>query len=109
MRPGPDPTDTPAPTKTRRESLIDALRGHWRSPRELARDQRIRVSEIAGELEHVRRTLGRRLEHRPAECTGCGFSFDERTRTSTPSRCPRCKRERIDGPWFRVRDAEDDD
>jgi hypothetical protein len=35
-------------------------------------------------------------------CQSCGFTFRDRSRLETPSRCPRCKRERIDEPLFRI-------
>lgn len=59
--------------------------------------------EVAGHLEHIRRTLhhtGRRLEVQPAECTKCGFLFEKRNRLTRPSRCPVCRSESIHAPLF---------
>jgi hypothetical protein len=59
--------------------------------------------EIAGHLEHLRKSLhaeGRRLVQIPAECRGCGFIFRKRERFLSPSRCPVCKGEAISDPSF---------
>ncbi len=46
--------------------------------------------------------LGRSLKNAPerlqqvaAQCIGCGFDFLDRARAHRPSRCPRCRSERI--------------
>jgi predicted Zn-ribbon and HTH transcriptional regulator len=64
----------------------------------------MRVSEVLDDLEHVRKSLRRRFVFRPAFCSRCSFVFERRTKLGTPSRCPKCKNERLDGPWFRVED-----
>ncbi|MBI5905165.1 MAG: transcriptional regulator [Deltaproteobacteria bacterium] len=61
--------------------------------------------EIAGHLEHLRKSLrseGRRLVQIPAECRECGFVFRKRERLRTPSRCPVCRGESIADPSFRL-------
>jgi predicted Zn-ribbon and HTH transcriptional regulator len=47
---------------------------------------------------------GLRLRTEPARCTACGFVFGDRAerRLHTPSRCPRCRSERISEPRFRI-------
>ncbi|ACB40564.1 transcriptional regulator [Pyrobaculum neutrophilum] len=65
----------------------------------------LKPSELYEELEHVKKTLkrmGYRLEVVPATCKRCGFQFTDRERLKKPSRCPRCKSERIDPPRFYV-------
>ena len=62
--------------------------------------------EVAGHLEHLARSLphqGLVLEVEPAACIGCGWQFEDRRRFGRPSRCPKCKSERIDPPRFSVR------
>jgi predicted Zn-ribbon and HTH transcriptional regulator len=62
--------------------------------------------EVAGHLEHLARSLphqGLELEVAPAACIACGFEFEGRRRFGRPSRCPRCKSERIEPPRFSVR------
>jgi predicted Zn-ribbon and HTH transcriptional regulator len=63
-------------------------------------------SEVAGHLEHLARSLvhqGLALEVDPARCIACEWQFEDRRRFGRPSRCPRCKSERIDPPRFSVR------
>jgi predicted Zn-ribbon and HTH transcriptional regulator len=62
--------------------------------------------EVAGHLEHLSRSLphqGLALVVEPARCIACGFAFEDRRRMSRPSRCPRCRSERIDPPRFSIR------
>jgi transcriptional regulator len=68
---------------------------------------RVGISEkdVAGHLEHLARSVrasGERLEVEPARCLGCGYTFTDRTRFSKPSRCPRCKAERIAAARYRI-------
>jgi predicted Zn-ribbon and HTH transcriptional regulator len=73
------------------------------TPRELAKELGMRVSDLLSDLEHLRKSLKERFEVEPARCEACGFTFSKRTRLSKPSRCPECRSERIDGPLIRVR------
>lgn len=61
--------------------------------------------DVAGQLEHLARSLkaqGRRLVVEPAQCRRCGFPFEDRRRLSKPGRCPKCSAEQIDPPVFRL-------
>jgi predicted Zn-ribbon and HTH transcriptional regulator len=63
------------------------------------------VSEkaIPDALEKLSRSLrasGQRLHQVAAVCLECGFDFGERTRMTKPSRCPRCRSERISPARF---------
>jgi hypothetical protein len=65
----------------------------------------LREKEILTHLPHIAKSIigrGGRLRLQPARCEGCGFEFKERRRLSPPSRCPRCKTARIQGPWYRI-------
>lgn len=65
----------------------------------------LKPSELYDELEHVKKTLkrmGYRLEIVPATCKKCGYVFSDREKLKKPSRCPRCKSERIEPPKFFV-------
>ena len=65
----------------------------------------LKPAELYDELEHVKKTLkrmGYRLEMVPAVCKNCGYEFRDRERFKKPSRCPRCKSERIEPPRFYV-------
>jgi predicted Zn-ribbon and HTH transcriptional regulator len=96
----------PAPQTTRQLLL------QWLSEREYGFDE-LRESmglgprDLENELRHVQRSLGHgggRLEITPAACRSCGFEFigRESRHLHPPSRCPKCRSERIDEPRFRV-------
>ncbi len=61
------------------------------------------VAEVQGHLEHIERSLrneGRRLVVEAASCKACGYTFPGKL--TRPSRCPRCRGERIAVPRFTV-------
>ncbi len=62
------------------------------------------VKVILEDLEHIRRGLkgGARLVQADPQCLACGFKFRGRRHFNKPSRCPRCKSERISAPEFFV-------
>lgn len=90
--------------QTRRAQLVELLQLGERTPHMLAVDMEMKVKDVLEDLAHVRKSLGPRLLVKPAECAACGFVFRKRDRLGTPSRCPQCRSERIDGPWLSVRD-----
>jgi predicted Zn-ribbon and HTH transcriptional regulator len=49
------------------------------------------LDKLSRSLRHTEQQLRRLV---PA-CLECGFEFSERSRSSSPSRCPRCRSERI--------------
>jgi len=66
----------------------------------------IREKETLTHLPHIAKSMagrGRRLQVKPAYCESCGYEFKDRQKISPPSRCPRCKLSRIQGPWYEVR------
>ena len=72
---------------------------------QLAQSLGLPEKEILSHLPHIPRSVtarGGRFEMQPAQCRDCGYPFKDRRRLSPPGRCPRCKKNRIDGPWFRV-------
>lgn len=92
--------------ETVRQSIADALRDNALTARELSVLLSIRERDVAPHLEHLERSLasgGERLHVEPARCSACDFVFRDRRRASRPSRCPRCKSERIVAPVFSVR------
>jgi len=90
-------------SKTRRERLEELLEKGEYTVEHLARFLDAPVRNVVDDLEHVRLSASDRFEMIPPECEGCGFVFDDRTKVRRPSRCPKCRDERIDGPWFTVR------
>lgn len=69
--------------------------------------ERHRVEEA---LAHLYKTIKRRsggmesLEVVSPRCMDCGYVFPRREgEFKKPSKCPRCKSQRIAGPWFYIR------
>jgi hypothetical protein len=92
---------------TRRQRIVELLTDAELSFEELRRDLEIPARSLEDDLGHVERSLRRgpaRLRVDPARCLACGFTFEDRAprRFQAPSRCPRCKSERIAEPRFRV-------
>jgi predicted Zn-ribbon and HTH transcriptional regulator len=91
--------------RTVRRRLAELLSlGDW-DVRALSQEMRLREKEIVEHLPHVAKTVkaaGRRFVIVPAECLGCGFLFENRVKYAKPGRCPKCKRDRIQSPMFRV-------
>jgi len=87
--------------RTTRQRIIDELKAGEYTPRDLATVVAIPLSRLLTELEHVAKSHRQELKVRPARCTACGFQFTKRSRLSTPSRCPKCRSERTEGPYLR--------
>jgi predicted Zn-ribbon and HTH transcriptional regulator len=63
-------------------------------------DKRILIND----LKHIERSLKRipqKMIMRPAQCQECGFTF-EKKRIKYPSKCPKCKGQRILSPQFKI-------
>ncbi|MDH3521140.1 MAG: transcriptional regulator [Myxococcales bacterium] len=65
------------------------------------------VRDLERDLRHVERTVrrrGQRLRVSAPRCSDCGFDFPGRTarHLHTPSRCPKCRGERIAPSRFSV-------
>ena len=73
--------------------------------RDLSQALRISEKEVKFHLPHIARSVAARkarLEVVPARCESCDYTFSDRRRLSPPSKCPRCRMSRIQGPWYRV-------
>lgn len=91
--------------ETVRQALRAALERDTWTARELSAEVSIREREVAAHLEHLARSLpreGAELVVEPARCVACDFAFRKRDRLAAPSRCPKCRSERIEPPRFRV-------
>lgn len=104
----PDQSDqVPRPSKlTIRQQLMEILAGARYSSKELASLLGIPERQVEEHLTHITRSLARdharRFVMEPASCRECGFAFRERHRLTTPSRCPRCRSERITPPIYGI-------
>lgn len=88
--------------QTHRQEIVEALQYGEAAPRELSKRLGMKLSDVLHHLEHVRASMGRRFIIREAYCTRCDYVFKRRKRLSTPSRCPQCKSERTEGPFFGI-------
>jgi hypothetical protein len=85
---------------------MHALAGARRSSRELAAMIGAPERQIEEHLAHVVRSLAkdgtRQFLLEPSRCHDCGFVFRDRTRLTTPGRCPACRSEAIAPPRFGI-------
>ncbi|RLE66467.1 MAG: transcriptional regulator [Thermoprotei archaeon] len=97
--------------ESRRERIIDVLKNS---------DRPLNIDEIAAliglnpreskslyeDLRHAAKTLYRKSKGReyiamiPPRCINCGFVFKNLNKLRKPSKCPKCKSERIIPPSF---------
>jgi predicted Zn-ribbon and HTH transcriptional regulator len=87
-----------------RRELLDLLRQHPATIRDLALLLDAQPREIQGDLEHLMRSLKHSEEHlvvEPARCRKCGFVFSH-DKLGKPGRCPRCRQTWITEPRFHV-------
>lgn len=97
---------------TIRERILKVLREAERPLTAVEIAERIGVEadpkEIYDDIVHAARSLWRKSKGRerivmiPPRCRSCGFEFRDLDRPRRPSRCPKCKSERIDPPRFLV-------
>jgi len=68
------------------------------------RDKKVLYSE----LEHVAKTIRRKTGNKmqlvmiPPICKNCGYVFKDLEKPRKPSKCPKCKSERIAEPKFKI-------
>lgn len=76
----------------------DLSRGEPMTLAGLSRELGVSEKLLPDALEKLAQSASRaggRLRQIPASCLACGFEFTDRTRMSSPSRCPSCRSERI--------------
>jgi predicted Zn-ribbon and HTH transcriptional regulator len=98
-----NPRPPPARSETARARLRDALSAEPQSARELSQRASLSEKEILEHLPHIARSLaadGRALDILPARCKSCSFHFERELQRARPSRCPKCKSERIEAARF---------
>jgi predicted Zn-ribbon and HTH transcriptional regulator len=100
-----DDRDPPARGDTVRQAIREAIRDAALTAHEISEVVGIREREVAAHLASIERSAkhqSERLVVEPARCEPCGFVFQSREKLTTPSRCPKCKSERIHPPRFRL-------
>ncbi len=91
--------------KTIRKQMIELLDNKEMSAREISQTIGIREKEVYEHLSHIARSVNaqrKKLIIIPAECSECGYVFENRKRYTRPSRCPHCKSEHIQNPVYRI-------
>jgi len=75
---------------------------------ELGLDPKLGERMVYEHLLHIAKTIRRQSGGRlalymmPPKCRNCGYVFKNLDKPRKPSRCPRCKSERIDPPLFKI-------
>ena len=90
---------------TLRQQIIGLLQEGPMDRRALSQALGIKEKEVAMHLDHVAKSVraqNMRWIVEPALCLSCDYQFKDRRRLSRPGKCPKCKNERIQGPWFRI-------
>lgn len=98
--------------KTTREKLIEIFLsnpGVEFSLQDLLRLLSLREKDskrLLNDINHIAKTIRRMtnnsayLAMRPPKCLNCGYTFSNLESAKRPSRCPKCKSERITEPTF---------
>ena len=92
--------------ETIRQKIISLLDGRTLSARDISIDVGVSEKEVYEHLEHIQRTINKRERNfivTPAVCKKCGFVFRKRDRLNKPGKCPICRNEVIQEPFFSVR------
>ena len=102
---GKGPAGTPGASQTARQRIAELLRAEELTAHELSQQAGVPEREVAEHLRHLEHTLSHgteRLRTLAPYCIPCGFVFEARQKHSRPSRCPRCKSERLSRPRYRI-------
>lgn len=91
--------------QTKRRQMIRILEQGRCTARELSQALGIAEKQVYDHLEHVRRSVRaekKKLVITPAQCLGCGYVFENRSRLTKPGRCPSCKNGPISPPAYGI-------
>jgi len=92
--------------KTRRQAIMERLSMESLTLEDLKEEFSVDKDVILEDLDHIALSIlssGRGcLVMEVPSCRHCGFMFRNRTKRSTPSRCPKCKSEQIICPSFTI-------
>lgn len=90
-------------SRTIRQIMTGMLERQELSALDMAEALLLTAREVEEHLAHLKSSHKGRLRMRPAQCRRCGYEFSDRRRLDAPGRCPRCRDELVDGPWFSLR------
>ena len=92
--------------ETVRRRMVSLLCAASLSARDISAAAGISEKEVYAHLAHIQRTIhrsGKALVVTAARCRNCGFEFRKRERLKRPGRCPVCRGESMEGPFFSIR------
>ena len=92
-------------SQTLRRQIIALLRGQERDARDLSQALGLKEKEVYEHLVHVERSVassGGKFIVTPSQCLLCGYMFEARQRLTRPGRCPKCRRSKLQNPFFRI-------
>jgi predicted Zn-ribbon and HTH transcriptional regulator len=94
------------PERTPRQRIIDLITCTRLSSYQLAQMLGIPERQVEEHLTHVVKTIARAKTRRfilnPARCQDCDFVFRDRSRLTSPNRCPHCRSEAIAAPRYGI-------
>ena len=86
---------------TRRQQIIDIISKEEKTAQELANMFQTELKFILDDLQHIEKSVRpKKLRRKHAFCKSCGFVFEEKSRISKPSKCPKCRKEWIQAALF---------
>jgi transcriptional regulator len=92
-------------SQTLRRKIIAFLNQQEMDARELSQALGLKEKEVYEHLVHVERSVAAtdgKFIITPSQCLLCGYVFQDRQRLTRPSRCPQCKRSKLQNPSFRI-------
>lgn len=89
---------------TIRQTMAKLMRSSPLTARDMASALLLTTSQVERHLGHLQKTHKAKLRMEPAECRACGYVFSDRRRLDAPGRCPLCKQQRVEGPWFALKE-----
>lgn len=91
--------------KTERQRIVSILTSGEADVTHLSVRLGLQEKEVLYHLEHVQKSSPGFMI-KPAKCLCCNFEFKDRTRLSVPSRCPKCRSERVCKPIFYIKEMK---
>lgn len=89
---------------TVRQRILDLLSTESMTVNDLAARLGIPIKDVNHHLNHAHKSVRppKKFIVEPAECQECGFVFKDRRKLNVPSKCPKCKSNRILEQLFRI-------
>ena len=89
--------------ETIRQQISSLLEDERLSAKDISVGTGISEKEVYQHLHHIQKTVSRKSKNlviTPAVCRKCGFVFAKRVRFKKPGKCPICRGESIEEPFF---------